>query len=177
MKQANLDFILKGFKDGTVLLDVAHEAWLKRGVAIKKESKTDAILIPALGKHGKLEPVEKAVVIEIGDHVAIRLPKFGEYTDDKTGELKVHGGNFVLELKNPITKKYFQRAYFTAPAVAYYLDSLKAIGMTEAKYSECKEAVIAHLPYCKKHNDSEKPDKDVKCLSDNAGYREADLHW
>ena len=184
MNQADLDVILKGFKDGTVLLDIAHDAWLKRGIAIKKESKTDAILIPALGKHGKLEPVEKAVVIEIGDHVAIRLPKFGEYTDDKTGELKVHGGNFVLQLLDPRSKnkngtpRYFMQGYYTAPAVAYLLDSFNAMGIMDAQgFKKAQLKVWNHLPFCKHHRDASKKDSDVKCLKDNAGYDKLDLHW
>ena len=96
----------------------------------------------------------------------------------------MHGGNFALQLLDPRsnnkngTPRYFMQGYYTAPAVAYLLDSLKATGTLDAKsFKEAQVKVWNHLPFCKHHKDASKKDSDVKCLNDNAGYEQSDLHW
>ena len=161
------------------------EAWKLEGKSIAKKCLEDGSdVIEALAQHQKSKPKDVAEVIKLdGDRLVIRLPKLAEYTDND-GVLKVHGGNFVLELVDPRslnkngTTRYFQKGFYTAPSIAYYLDSLYSMGaLKKEAYNSAKTKVINHLQFCKKHKDSTQPDKNVKCLNDNAGYDISDLHW
>ena len=160
------------------------EAWKRDGKAIAKQCLEDGTdVIEAMKVHQQIKPkdVPDCILLD-GDRLMIKMPKFAEYTKD--GGIKVHGGNFVLQLLDPRSKnkngtpRYFLQGYYTAPAVAYLLDSLKATGTLDAKsFKEAQLKVWNHLPFCKHHKDASKKDSDVKCLEDNAGYEQSDLHW
>ena len=166
----------------------AMEAWKLEGKAIAQQCIEDGSdVMEALKVHQQSKPkdVPDCILLD-GERLMIKLPKFTEYYKDVDGEqvLKVHGGNFVLQLLDPRSKnkngtpRYFLQGYYTAPAVAYLLDSLKSTGTLDAKsFKEAQVKVWNHLPFCKHHRDASKKDSDVKCLKDNAGYEKSELHW
>ena len=158
--------------------------WKLQGKSIAEQCIAEGTDVnDALALHQKDKPkdVPECIILD-GERLMIKMTKFAEYTKD--GEIKVHGGNFALQLLDPRSKnkngtpRYFMQGYYTAPAVAYLLDSLKATGTLDAKsFKDAQLKVWNHLPFCKHHKDASKKDSDVKCLEDNAGYEQSDLHW
>ena len=164
------------------------ESWKAESKAIAKkclEDGTDVMEALKVHQQNKPKDVPDCILLD-GERLMITLPKFVEYYKEVDGEqvLKVRGGNFVLQLLDPRSKnkngtpRYFMQGYYTAPAVAYLLDSFNAMGIMDAQgFKKAQLKVWNHLPFCKHHRDASKKDSDVKCLKDNAGYDKLDLHW
>ena len=164
------------------------DAWKAKSKEIAQKCLEDGTdVMEALKVHQQSKPkdVPDCILLD-GERLMLKLPKFAEYWKEVDGKqvLKVHGGNFVLQLLDPRSKnkngtpRYFLQGYYTAPAVAYLIDSFKNTGLLDAKaFKDAQAKVWNHLPFCKHHKDPSKADKDVKCMKDNGGYDKPELHW